>query len=134
MSAYLVFRIGEESFAVPVGQVLEVAELGTLTPVPGAPASVLGVRNLRGQILPVIDLAAILGTPRTRQPDKLVVAEEGGRRAGLALEDVTEVAILDDAMQDVESPFLSGSTIVGGELVEIVDIDGVFAAVSRGGV
>ena len=62
MSIHVRFRVGDESFALPVGQVLEVAELGSLAPVPGAPPSVLGVRNLRGQVLPVIDLAGVLGT------------------------------------------------------------------------
>jgi purine-binding chemotaxis protein CheW len=116
---------------VPVQHVLEVAEVGPLTPVPGAPPSILGVRNLRGQVLPVIDLAAVLGAHRTQPAGKLVVADKGGRRAGLAIDQVTDVDEVVSELHETESPFLSGSTLVEGELVGIVDVDEVFAAVER---
>jgi len=132
MSIHVRFRVGDESFALPVGQVLEVAVLGSLAPVPGAPPSVLGVRNLRGQVLPVIDLAGLLGTARPHGAQKLVITEEAGRRAGLAIDEVTDVAELTGPMQDTHSPFLSGSTLVEGDLVGIVDVEGVFSAVERG--
>jgi purine-binding chemotaxis protein CheW len=132
MSVHVRFRLGDESFAVPVAQVLEVADLGALAPVPGAPASVLGVRNLRGQVLPVIDLATVLGTARAQEAEKLVIAEEGGRRAGFAIDEVTDVGELPGTVQGTESPYLSGSALVEGDLVGIVDVEGVFAAVERG--
>jgi purine-binding chemotaxis protein CheW len=132
MSVHVRFRVGAESFALPVTQVLEVAELGELAPVPGAPPSVLGVRNLRGQVLPVIDLAAVLGTTGSNRADKLVIAEEAGRRAGLAIDQVTDVGDLAGPMQESDSPFLSGSTLTNGELIGIVDVEGVFAAVESG--
>ena len=132
MSVHVRFRAGDESFALPVSQVLEVAELGELAPVPGSPQSVLGVRNLRGQVLPVIDLAAVLGTDGSHQAEKLVIAEEAGRRAGLAIDQVTDVGDLAGPIQEADSPFLSGSTLTDGELVGIVDLAGVFAAVESG--
>jgi purine-binding chemotaxis protein CheW len=131
MSVHVHFRVGAESYAVPVAHVLEVAEVGVLTPVPGAPPAVLGVRNLRGQVLPVIDLAAVFGAHRTQPAAKLVVADKGGRRAGLAIDQVTDVGDVVSELHETESPFLSGSTLVGGELVGIVDVDQVFAAVER---
>lgn len=132
MTVHVRFRVGNENLALPVGQVLEVADLGPLTPVPGAPPSVLGVRNLRGQVLPVIDLATVLGTPRANTAEKVIIAEEAGRRAGLAIDQVTDVDELAGPMQDSDSPFLSGSTLAGGDLVGVVDIESVFAAVERG--
>jgi chemotaxis signal transduction protein len=133
VSVHVRFRVGEESFALPVEQVLEVAELGAVASVPGAPDCVLGVRNLRGQVLPVIDLAAVLGTRRANGPAaKLVIAEDAGRRAGLAIDQVTDVSELSGATQQTESPFLFGSTLAEGELVGIVDIEVVFDAVAEG--
>ena len=131
MSVHVHFRLGAESYALPVADVLEVAEVGTLTPVPGAPPSVLGVRNLRGQVLPVIDLAAVLGAREPQPATKLVVADNGGRRAGLAIDEVTDVGEVVAEVHETESPFLSGSTLVEGELVGIVDVDEVFATVER---
>jgi chemotaxis signal transduction protein len=80
-------------------------------------------------VLPVIDLAAVLGARRTEHVARLVVAEKSGRRAGLAIDEVTDVADVASEVQDTDSPFLSGSTLVEGELVGIVDVDEVFAAV-----
>lgn len=132
MSVHVRFRIGAENFALPVGEVLEVADLGQLAPVPGAPGSILGVRNLRGQVLPVIDLATVLGTTGSTDRGKLVITEKAGRRAGLAIDQVTDVGELPGPTQETDSPFLSGSTLLNGELVGIVDVEGVFAAVESG--
>jgi purine-binding chemotaxis protein CheW len=132
MSVHVRFRVGAESFALPVEQVLEVAELGELAPVPGAPTSVLGVRNLRGLVLPVIDLAAVLGTTGSNRADKLVIAEEAGRRAGLVIDQVTDVGDLAGPMQETDSPFLSGSALTNGELIGVIDVERVFAAVESG--
>jgi purine-binding chemotaxis protein CheW len=133
MSVHVRFRVGSESFALPVTQVLEVADLGAVARVPGAPSSVLGVRNLRGQVLPVIDLAAVLGTSHGEaRGEQLVIAEDAGRRAGLAIDEVTDVGELPGPLQGADSPFLFGSTLAEGELVGVVDMEGVFAAVERG--
>ena len=132
MSVHVRFRVGDENFALPVGQVLEVADLGQLAPVPGAPPAVLGVRNLRGHVLPVIDLAVVLGTAHARPGARLVIAEEAGRRAGLAIDQVTDVAELPGPMQEADSPFISGSTLFHDELVGVVDLEGVFTAVQGG--
>ena len=84
MSVHVRFRVGDENFALPVGQVLEVADLGQLAPVPGAPPAVLGVRNLRGHVLPVIDLAVVLGTAHARPGARLVIAIDDQDRVKLS--------------------------------------------------
>jgi purine-binding chemotaxis protein CheW len=132
MSVHVRFRVGDENFALPVGQVLEVADLGQLAPVPGAPRAVLGVRNLRGHVLPVIDLAVVLGTANASPGARLVIAEEAGRRAGLAIDQVTDVAELPGPMHEADSQFIAGSTLVDDELVGVVDLERVFTAVQGG--
>lgn len=89
------FRVGDERYALPVEDVLEVAEVGVLAPVPGAPESVLGVRNLHGQVLPVLDLAVVLGVEH-EQASRLLIVEAESRRAGLAIDEVIDVAELPD--------------------------------------
>ena len=61
-------RVGAERYALPVARVLEVGEMRTLTVAPGASRAILGVCNLRGDLLPVFDLAAVLGLPRSDAP------------------------------------------------------------------
>lgn len=115
-------RAGNEHYALPVDGVLEVAEFGDVTPVPGADPAVLGVRNLRGQVIPVLDLAALLGVPGRHAPQRIVVAEHAGRRAGLAVESVSEVGFVGEPTEAVDSPYLRGATFIDGALVGVVDL------------
>src|SRR6476659_9315008 len=105
--------VGREHYAVPVEHVLEVAEAGDVAPVPGAPAQIVGVRNLRGQIVPVISLAKLFGLA-DEESQRIVVAELDGRRGGLAVESVLDVGELTDASEPTESPYLDGATLVEG--------------------
>lgn len=125
-------RTGGEHYAVPVEGVLEVAELGHITPVPGADAFVLGVRNLRGQIIPVIDLAALLGLAAEHAPERLVVAEHGGRRAGLAVQEISDVGPIGEPTETVEARFVRGATFVDGALVGVVDVGAMLDALTTG--
>jgi purine-binding chemotaxis protein CheW len=125
MNAYVRFRIAQEAYAVSVLNVLEVASLGEVTPVPGAPREILGVRNLRGKILPVIDLAALLGTRRTQPPARLLVAESQGRQAGLAIDEVTEVGEFAEPAEEAESALLIGTMLEEGDLIGVLNMPAV---------
>ncbi len=126
-------RLGGEVYAVPVEHVAEVAELGDVTPVPGSPAPVLGVRNLHGRILPVVDLAGLLGLVRDARPSHLVVAEDGARGAGLAVDDVIDVGPLPAPAEEAESELLAGSVLVEGALVGVIDVGRVFDSLEARG-
>jgi purine-binding chemotaxis protein CheW len=89
----LLFDVGGQRFAVPLGAVREVFNLGPLTPVPTAPGAVAGVTNLRGQVVPVLDLALLLevGLHRLRLGDPAVLVEADGVRAALLVERVVGI-------------------------------------------
>src|SRR3982074_213775 len=76
----LVFAIGREQYALPANQVREVRPLGWLTPLPGTPAFLAGLINVRGRIVPVIDLRSLLGMPSDESPlmSVVLVASPGG--------------------------------------------------------
>jgi hypothetical protein len=81
MSDVVVVEIGERRLAVPAAHARELAAAGWVTPVPTAQPPVAGVTELRGQILPVLDLAE---APRAVQPgEPLLVLEYGPARAAL---------------------------------------------------
>lgn len=119
---HVTLRVGAERYAFPVDNVLEVSELGRLTPVAGAPTGALGLTNLRGSLLPVFDLALVLGLPREGQAARLVVVEDGRIRAGLAVDDVCDVGELPAASQEAASPFLVGAALIDEGLVGLVDV------------
>ena len=58
-------RVADEDYALPVTDVLEVADIGDITPVPGAVHAVLGLKNLRGTVITVVDLAAVMDLSAT---------------------------------------------------------------------
>jgi len=122
-------RICSELYALPVGAVLEVATLGEVGPVPGAPSTAVGIRNLRGQVLPVFDVASLFGLRRDGAPARrMLVADDGGRRAGIVIDEVTDVAPLSGALQEADSRFLSCAVLEEGALVGVVDVPALFDA------
>ena len=130
MAAYVQLRVAAETYAIPVEHALEVAELGELVVVPGARAELLGVRNLRGRILPVVDLAGLLGASRTEPAGKLLVTEADGEQAGLAIDDVSGVGELPEPTEDTASPLLRGAVLRDGELIGVLDVPALFRALA----
>jgi purine-binding chemotaxis protein CheW len=120
-------RVAREEYALPVERVLEVAEFGDLTPVPGSPPEIIGVCNLRGQVIPVMALASMLGLTG-HESERIVVAELGDRRAGLAVDSVVDVGELPDASEQVSSPYLTGAVLIDGVLVGILDADAILGS------
>jgi purine-binding chemotaxis protein CheW len=125
---HVTLHVGAEQYALPVDNVVEIADFDPPTPVPGAPRELLGIRNLRGEVLPVFDLAAVLGIPGDGEPVKLVVAEDRSRRrAGLAIGGVRSVDDLPDAAQATDSALLTGAVLTAEGLVGVVDVERLFA-------
>jgi purine-binding chemotaxis protein CheW len=111
--AVVSFQVDGRSYALPLEQVVEVLRMVAVTPVPDAPPWIAGVVNLRGKLLPMIDLRPRLGAAPTEiDPDHVfLVAQTAGKTVGVMadlVEDVVEVA--DSAIN--ESPSEGG--VVGG--------------------
>ena len=125
---------GGERLAVPIGSVREILEVGRLTPVPRTPDFIRGVMNLRGAVVPVLDLSARLGlrvTPLERRSAIVVVeSQPGGPQrlvVGLLVDAVFEV--LDVAAQRVEAVPSLGVAVPGGFLHGMVNVKGGYVAV-----
>lgn len=92
----VVLRLEGRDHALRVTDVAEVLRMVAYVPVPGAPASLAGVINLRGQTVPLLDLRVRLGMP-PRPPGletRIVVVAAGGRTLGLLADEVVETLIL----------------------------------------
>jgi len=123
-------RVGGEHYALPVDNVLEVADLRELSAVPGAGGAVLGVCNVRGHVLPVFDLARVLAISADAAL-RIVIAEHAGRVAGLAVAEVTDVGELVCEDEETEAPYLSGAVLEEGRLVGIIDVERLFGALAQ---
>ena len=123
----ILLRVAEREYALPLGCVVEVVRMAALTPAPGAPGHVLGLLDLRGRVVPVMDLRARLelppATPGLSTP--ICVVEAGGRAFGLVADAVTNVHPLLAPVERLEvtpagSP-VAGVTHLGGRLVTVLD-------------
>jgi purine-binding chemotaxis protein CheW len=91
---YVLFRVGSEEYGLPIVNVSSIIRYETVTPVPRAPVSVQGVIDLRGRVVPVVDLGKRLfgttlePTPRAR----IIVTETPSGAVGLAVDAASEVA------------------------------------------
>ncbi len=114
---YLTFTVAGEAYAFGIARIREIIEYGRLTPIPLMPAFVRGVINLRGRVLPVIDLAARFGGPpgeTTRRSCIVVVeadadADRGGTDLGFVVDTVSEV--LEIPLERIEPPPAFGQHI-----------------------
>jgi purine-binding chemotaxis protein CheW len=94
----VVFQLGAEEYAVPIAQVREVVRVGEITRVPHAPPHIRGVMNLRGRILPVVEIRTRLGLgPAELGPgSRVVVADVRDRMVGLLVDAVAQVSRLSE--------------------------------------
>jgi chemotaxis signal transduction protein len=122
--------VASEAHALPVEDVLEVAEVGEITPLPGASAAIVGVWNMRGQVVPVVDLAAVLGLRGAHSPERLVIVEHAQLTAALAVDRIVGVEDLPDVPEEIDSPHLARATLFDGELVGVLDVGSVLGAVA----
>ena len=131
-----VVRLGGRAFAVDVVDVREVVVLDAITPVPGAPAPLVGVMNLRGTALPVIEVRPLLGLPARGALRALVVAD-GDRRAAMLIEAVLGLAGFDDVAplagnEGVPAALVRGRvTTESGQTVTLLDGPALLAAARR---
>jgi purine-binding chemotaxis protein CheW len=114
-------RVGEERYALRVEDVHSIVDLDGLSPMLGAPPSVLGLRAIDGALLPVFDLAAVFGIAHTG-PSRVVIVDGG---VGLAVDEVLDVAELPPLDAGAASDRLHGTVLVDDVLVGAIDLPAV---------
>jgi len=100
---YLTFRLADEEFGVEILTVREINGVGDITAVPGMPKYVKGVINLRGKVVPVIDLRLKFGLPEIAHTEQTcIIVVDVGRDMGMIVDTVSEVLDIDG--KDIEPP------------------------------
>lgn len=108
----IAFRLRGQEFCVETTKVREIRGWVACTPVPHAPIDVLGVINLRGEVVPIIDLAGRLGMGMTSGTDRsaIVVAEVGDAVVGLLVDSVSDILTISSSkIQSVPDVVVAGS-------------------------
>lgn len=135
---YLTFTLGAEEYGVEILKVQEIKGYSAITPIPNTPAYVKGVMNLRGSIIPIVDLRAKLAMAEAayNQFTVIIVVRVGSKTVGLVVDAVSDVLSIPaqdiqatpDFGAQVDARFISGMAKAGDRLVVLLDIDKVLGA------
>jgi purine-binding chemotaxis protein CheW len=127
------FRLKDETYGINVMQVQEVLRVTEIAPVPGAPDHVLGIVNLRGNVVTVIDTRTRFGLPTTELDDssRIVIIESEQQVVGILVDSVAEVVELrqseiDSAPNvgnDESSRYIQGVATRADDLLIVVDLN-----------
>jgi len=133
----VVFTLSTETFAVEVSAVEAIIKLQAITKVPHAPTHVVGVTNLRGNIVPVIDLKKRLSLPITESTNdtRIIVAIMQDSKIGMVVDSVSQVVEIDDAQIEqtpqmstsIDSSYIRGIVKIENLLVIMLDLEKVFS-------
>jgi purine-binding chemotaxis protein CheW len=126
------FRIGRETYGVPITLVHEIVRVPEITPIPDAQECVEGVINLRGKIIPVIDLRKRFGQTEVTATvkNRILVTEVDKRRMGLIVDSASEVLKIPpsdietppSAIQDAQANCVTGVAKLQGRLVILLEL------------
>ena len=130
---WVTFRLAGETYGINVMQVQEVLRYTEIAPVPGASYHVLGIINLRGKVVTVIDTRIRFGLPRGEINDntRIVIIEASSHVIGILVDSVAEVVYLRQSEIDTtpnigsedSSRYIQGVCHKDGELLILVDLD-----------
>lgn len=133
----LLLRLGSERVAIHLSDVREVVSAPAPTRLPTAPPTLLGLFNLRGEVMPLLDLAVLLGYgPRSDPPSHAVVLESVHGTGALAVPALPQLAELGDQMAEPEHPATRGAYAVtqqtgdpvdSSQFAVLLDVDALFA-------
>jgi purine-binding chemotaxis protein CheW len=131
------FQIGRETYGLPIATVREIIRLLEITAVPRVHQDIEGVINLRGRIVPVIDLPKKFGAERRARTGKnrIVVVEAGGRLVGLLVDSATEVMRIPpskiekptDVFAEMQLAYVSGVGKLNGRVVILLDLTAILS-------
>jgi len=132
----VVCQLRQESYGLDISSVYEIIRFQECTAVPASPPFIDGVINLRGRIIPVMDMASRFGQSRSQatKSTRIIVAGTNGMRVGLVVDAVTEVLMVsEDAVEPTpevasgyDAAYIRGIAKLGEELVILLNLGALF--------
>jgi purine-binding chemotaxis protein CheW len=131
----IVFRLSREWYGVEITKVKEVIKVGKITYLPSSPEYIAGIVNLRGKILSVTDLKAMIGLPHEELTDKarIIAVESGMLETGLLVDEVVEsievpVSKIEPSLITLpaeEAEYIKGQCKVDNKLIALISVEKV---------
>lgn len=130
---FLTFRLQEEEYGIEILRVQEIKGFSRITPIPNTPAYVKGAMNLRGTVVPIVDLRVKFGLPETEynQFTVIIVVTVGRKIVGLVVDAVSDVLnILDNEIEptpdlggSIDTSIMTGMAKASDKLIMLLDVD-----------
>lgn len=141
---FITFRSGEQEFGADIMMIREIRGWTQTTALPHSPAYVCGVINLRGMVLPVVDLKARLGRGATEITPQhaIIVVRRGDQTMGLLVDAVSDILTVTggdiqptpELAREAESEFIAGIAVLDDRMVTILDLERLAASLVERGV
>jgi purine-binding chemotaxis protein CheW len=127
----VVFSLGTEEYALPIGTVSEIIRFTEPRTVASEAAWIRGVIGLRGKIIPIFDLAARMGLETDSEPGKIVIVETGTGQVGVMVDEVEEVLTVAagqlEAVPTANTDSIEAIAKIEDRLVILLNAEGLFA-------
>lgn len=129
---FLTFRLQDEEYGIEILRVQEIKGFSRITPIPNTPCYIKGAMNLRGTVVPIVDLRTKFGLPEAEynQFTVIIVVTVGKKIVGLVVDAVSDVLnIRDDAIEPtpelggIDTAIMTGMAKTNDRLVMLLDID-----------
>jgi purine-binding chemotaxis protein CheW len=139
LAQFVNFRLRDEEYGVDIGSVREITRVVDISHIPESPSFIKGVTNLRGQIIPVVDLAKQFGlAPQEKLPEsaRIVVTEVKGQTVGMIVDEVPEVIKIPEEnieptpeliQTKIRKDYIKGVGKLENRLIVILDLEKVLA-------
>jgi len=125
---FVSYRIGAQQFAIEIHRLIEILSYGPITPLPGAPASVEGMIDLRGELIPVVDLRKRMGTKniQNQMQTRILITRIQEQKVGLIVDVADQVYTV--PVEDIKAPpegseFVLAVAKLNQELLVILDLE-----------
>ena len=133
----VIFELASESYGIEIAHVESIIKIQEITRVPKCPDFVEGITNLRGTVLPVIDLAKRFGIPEQKRNNdtRIIVVSLDSMKVGMIVTAVSEVLTIDDSVIDpapaivttINSSFISGIARIEKRLIIMLNLDQILS-------
>ncbi|MBC7197441.1 MAG: purine-binding chemotaxis protein CheW [Deferribacterales bacterium] len=137
ISQFVGFKLGSEKYAIDIMVIEEILRKTEITPVPKAPDFIEGIVNIRGRVIPVVDLKKKLnlGTVNNSQTSRIIIANINNKKIGFLVDEVEEVLrieknLIEDAPAlavNIDSNYINGVAKTDKGMIILLDITKVFS-------
>ncbi len=125
---FVIFKLGEEHFAVETDKILSINDMMTITRVPKAPDYIKGLINLRGSIKSLVDVNLLLNIESKKEQNNIIILKVDEEEIGISVDEVEEVIDIDeDKLQRLEThnteAYIKGVIDLEEKLLTVIDIE-----------